>query len=93
MAHAGDQLGPYQILILLGKGGMGEVYRAHDSRLEREVAIKTFPERFNERFQREARAIAALNHPNICNAVRRRARLPRHGTCRGRQPEGASACR
>jgi serine/threonine protein kinase len=45
---------------------MGEVYRAHDSRLRRDVAIKTSAERFNERFEREARAIAALNHPNIC---------------------------
>jgi serine/threonine protein kinase len=45
---------------------MGEVYRAHDGRLRRDVAIKTFPERLNERIEREARAIAALSHPNIC---------------------------
>ncbi len=62
----GTQLGPYKITGTLGKGGMGEVYRAHDSRLNRDVAIKVSPERFSERFDREARAIAALNHPNIC---------------------------
>jgi serine/threonine protein kinase len=63
---AGDQLGPYKILAPIGKGGMGEVFRAHDPRLERDVAIKVSAERFSERFEREARAIAALNHPNIC---------------------------
>jgi Tol biopolymer transport system component len=67
VAHStGDRLGPYEIRSVLGKGGMGEVYRSHDHRLKRDVAIKTSPERFNERFEREARAIAALNHPNIC---------------------------
>ena len=60
-------MGPYEILAPIGAGGMGEVYRARDSRLDREVAIKTSAERFNERFEREARAIAALNHPNICH--------------------------
>ncbi len=63
---AGDKLGPYEILSALGKGGMGEVYRAHDPRLRRDVAIKVSAERFSERFDREARAIASLNHPNIC---------------------------
>jgi len=63
---AGDTLGPYQILAPLGAGGMGEVYRAHDSRVGRDVAIKVSQEKFTERFEREARAIAALNHPNIC---------------------------
>src|SRR5690349_5480917 len=63
---AGDKLGPYEILELIGKGGMGEVYRAHDPRLGRDVAIKVSAERFSERFEREARAVAALNHPNIC---------------------------
>ena len=62
----GTQLGPYTLTGKLGKGGMGEVYRAHDPRLQRDVAIKVSPERFSERFDREARAIAALNHPNIC---------------------------
>src|SRR4029079_15662940 len=62
----GDKLGPYEILAPIGKGGMGEVYRARDPRLGREVAIKVSAERFSERFDREARAIASLNHPNIC---------------------------
>ena len=62
----GDRLGPYEITALIGKGGMGEVYRAADTRLHREVAVKVSAERFTERFAHEARAIAALNHPNIC---------------------------
>ena len=64
---AGDKLGPYDVLESLGAGGMGEVYRAHDSRLKRDVAVKVSRERFSERFEREARAVAALNHPNICH--------------------------
>ena len=64
---SGDKLGPYEILAPIGKGGMGEVYRAHDPRLGRDVAIKISSQRFDERFEREARAIAALNHPNICH--------------------------
>jgi serine/threonine-protein kinase len=63
----GDKLGPYEILGPVGKGGMGEVYRAHDSRLNRDVAIKVSNAQFTERFTREARAIAALNHTNICH--------------------------
>src|ERR1700674_3773127 len=63
---AGDKIGPYEILALIGKGGMGEVYRAHDPRLNRDVAIKVSAAQFSERFAREAQAIAALNHPNIC---------------------------
>src|ERR1700688_590480 len=63
----GDKLGPYEVLAPVGKGGMGEVYRAHDSRLNRDVAIKVSNAQFTERFTREARAIAALNHPNICH--------------------------
>src|SRR5713101_1785677 len=62
----GAQIGPYKIEALLGAGGMGEVYRAVDTRLKRTVAIKVAKENFGERFEREARAIAALNHPNIC---------------------------
>jgi len=67
----GDRLGPYEILAPIGKGGMGEVYRALDTRLRREVAVKVLPQSFateeaRERFQREARAASALNHPNIC---------------------------
>ncbi len=63
---AGTKLGPYEITAPVGAGGMGEVYRARDSRLDRVVAIKVSQERFSERFEREAKAIAALNHPNIC---------------------------
>src|SRR5262245_24085754 len=65
------RLGPYEILAPLGAGGMGEVYRARDSRLDRDVAIKILPERLARdpqalaRFEREAKAVAALSHPNI----------------------------
>jgi serine/threonine protein kinase len=63
---AGTRLGPYEILSPLGAGGMGEVYRARDTRLDRTVAIKISAEKFSERFEREARAISSLNHPHIC---------------------------
>jgi serine/threonine-protein kinase len=63
---AGTRLGPYEILAPIGAGGMGEVYRARDPRMGRDVAIKTSVERFSDRFEREVRAVAALNHPNIC---------------------------
>ncbi|HUI78958.1 MAG TPA: protein kinase [Bryobacteraceae bacterium] len=63
----GERLGPYEIHSPLGAGGMGTVYRARDTRLGRDVAIKVSEERFSERFEREARAIASLNHPNICH--------------------------
>jgi eukaryotic-like serine/threonine-protein kinase len=62
----GTRLGPYEILAPLGAGGMGEVYRAHDPRLGRDVAVKVSATQFSDRFEREARAIAALNHPHIC---------------------------
>jgi len=62
----GTRLGPYEILAPIGAGGMGEVYKALDTRLDRIVAIKTSRTQFSERFGREARAIAALNHPHIC---------------------------
>src|SRR5438094_5329150 len=68
---AGTQLGPYEIIAPLGAGGMGEVYRAKDARLDREVAIKVLPTDFAKdadrlrRFEQEARATSALNHPNI----------------------------
>jgi len=69
----GTRLGPYEILAPLGAGGMGEVYRARDTRLERTVAVKILPAHLSERhaakerFEREARAISALNHPNVCH--------------------------
>jgi serine/threonine protein kinase len=62
----GTKLGPYEIREPIGAGGMGEVYKARDTRLERTVAIKVSAAQFSERFEREARAVAALNHPHIC---------------------------
>ncbi len=67
----GDKLGPYEIVSPIGAGGMGEVYRARDTRLKREVALKVLPAEVardperRQRFEQEARAVAALNHPNI----------------------------
>src|SRR5213594_4516475 len=69
----GTKLGPYEILAPLGAGGMGEVYRAHDPKLGRDVALKVLPEAFAKdcerlaRFQREAQLLASLNHPNIAS--------------------------
>lgn len=62
----GTRLGPYEVLALIGSGGMGEVYKARDTRLDRVVALKVSKMEFSERFEREARAVAALNHSNIC---------------------------
>lgn len=62
----GSKLGPYEILAPIGAGGMGEVWKARDTRLNRIVAVKVCAEQFGERFEREARAVAALNHPHIC---------------------------
>ena len=62
----GTRLGPYEILTLLGTGGMGEVWKARDTRLNRMVAVKRLSGQHNDRFEQEARAIAALNHPHIC---------------------------
>src|SRR5579883_2098441 len=67
----GQKIGPYQVVLQIGAGGMGEVYKAHDARLDRDVAIKVLPPSFSSdpdrlrRFTQEARAAAALNHPNI----------------------------
>ena len=63
---SGTRLGPYEILAQIGAGGMGEVYKARDTRLGRTVAIKVCKEQFSQRFEQEARAIATLNHPHIC---------------------------
>ncbi len=69
---AGRQLGPYQIVSAIGDGGMGEVYKARDTRLDRTVAIKVLPEHvaadpdLKQRFEREAKTISSLNHPHIC---------------------------
>src|SRR5271170_6961657 len=69
--NVGDKLGHYEVLSLLGQGGMGEVYRARDTKLKREVALKVLPDSFARdpermaRFQREAEVLASLNHPNI----------------------------
>src|SRR6516162_4859641 len=68
----GTRLGPYEVLAPLGAGGMGEVYRARDTRLERTVAIKILPDHLSadpvlkQRFEREAKTISGLNHPHIC---------------------------
>ncbi|MDP9362070.1 MAG: protein kinase, partial [Acidobacteriota bacterium] len=69
---AGSRLGPYEVVAPLGAGGMGEVWRGRDTRLNRDVAIKILPEsfaqneQFRARFEREAKTISSLNHPNIC---------------------------
>ena len=69
----GTRLGPYEVLSPIGAGGMGEVYRAHDTRLDRDVAIKILPPTFATdpgrmaRFEREAKVLASLNHPNIAH--------------------------
>ena len=70
--EAGRQLGPYEIVSAIGAGGMGEVYKARDTSLDRTVAIKVLPEHLaansdlNQRFEREAKTISSLNHPHIC---------------------------
>ena len=73
MLPAGTRLGSHEVLALIGSGGMGEVYQAHDTKLGRDVAIKVLPEAFAHdpqrlsRFQREAKLLASLNHPNIAH--------------------------
>ena len=72
MIQNGTKLGPYEIVAPLGAGGMGEVYRARDTRLERDVAVKVLPAhlasdpQLKQRFEREARTVSSLNHPHIC---------------------------
>ena len=89
MLTAGIRLGPYEILSALGAGGMGEVYKARDTRLDRVVAIKvltadlTATDDARQRFEREARAISQLNHPNICTGSRR------DTACRSRRSRAA----
>ena len=85
----GTRLGPYEIVSALGAGGMGAVYRARDTRLNRSVAIKVLPKHLSsnpelrQRFEREARTISSLNHPHICTLYdvrpRGRNRLPGYG--------------
>jgi len=106
----GTRLGPYEVVAPLGVGGMGEVYRARDTKLGREVALKILPDRFAQdperlaRFEREARTLAALNHPNIAhlygfgeealaNPESRRRQLPGYGTGRRRGPGHAHRAR
>ena len=86
---AGTRLGPYEIQSAIGAGGMGEVYKARDTRLDRTVAVKVLPAELSAdpdrrtRFEREARAVAALNHPHICTlhdiGDARRHHISRHG--------------
>jgi serine/threonine protein kinase len=84
---AGTRLGPYELVAPIGAGGMGEVYKARDARLDRTVAVKILPAalpadpEFRERFDREARAISQLTHPNICT-------LYDVGRSEARSPEG-----
>jgi eukaryotic-like serine/threonine-protein kinase len=63
---SGTRLGPYEVLAPIGAGGMGEVYKARDTRLDRIVAVKVSSQQFSERFEGEAHAVASLNHSNIC---------------------------
>src|SRR5881398_2334281 len=89
----GARIGPFNVIAPLGAGGMGQVYRARDSRLNREVAIKVLPPEFADnpdrmaRFEREAQSLAALNHPNIASIYgleeTRRRSCAGHGTGRG----------
>ena len=96
----GARLGPYEIQAAIGAGGMGEVYKARDTRLDRTVAIKILPAELSAdpdrraRFEREARAVAALSHPHICTlhdiGTHDGTDLPRHGASRRarRSPTG-----
>ena len=99
---AGTRLGPYEIVELRGKGGMGEVYRARDTRLGRDVAVKVLPSElsrdptFRQRFEREAQTISQLQHPQRMRSARCRYRewspVPGHGVPRGGDPRGSGRC-
>ena len=92
----GDRLGSDQILSLIGKGSMGEVYRARDAKPDRDVAIKVLPDALAQnaerlaRFEREAKVLAALNHPNIAAILRARRARDRHGSGRRAISGGAA---
>jgi serine/threonine protein kinase len=83
------KLGRYEILVPIGTGGMGEVYRAHRPRLNHEVAIKVSAAQFSERFECGAKVIAVLNHPNICRLLRRGPESSGDGVCRGTAGDGS----
>jgi serine/threonine protein kinase len=95
----GTRLGPYEVLAPLGAGGKGEVYRARDPRLGRDVAVKVLPSGFSadaerlHRFEQEARAAAALNHPNILAVHSRAAHGRRAPGAKGRRVRGADGAR
>ena len=95
----GDKLGHYEVLSLLGQGGMGEVYRARDTTLKRDVALKVLPATFLRdpermaRFQREAEVLASLDHPNIGHILRNRGfrRLARVGAGADRRTDAGGS--
>ena len=89
----GHSVGPYAIESLIGSGGMGEVYKARDTRLGRLVAIKTAKERFSDGFQRESRAISSLNHPRICTLYDVGPDYLRDGIRRRQTSDGSAANR
>lgn len=94
----GTKLGPYEIQSLLGAGGMGEVYRARDTRLERDVAIKVLPAHLSsdpdlkQRMEREAKAISSLNHPHICTLHDVGSQEGIDFSCHGAPPSFQRAC-
>ena len=103
----GTRLGPYEIVASIGAGGMGEVWRARDTRLDRDVAIKILPpglaqnEQFLQRFEREAKAISQLNHPHVCTlydvgeaaASDERRATSEEGTCHPERQRGIPCMR
>jgi len=89
--QAGQKVKAYELVAEIGRGGMGEVWKARDTRLDRFVAIKFVQSKFSDRFEGEARAIAALNHAKYLYAPRHRAGLPDHGVCGGPADLGTAA--